>query len=72
MTSGWTNAIRLTFEIRGTHPIPESLPNLPPSLVGEYRRIARELGLSNIDFNSAQQQVRAFLAPVLDNISAEK
>lgn len=65
-------AIQLTFETRGTHPVPESLPDLPSSLARDYGRIARELGLSGTDFDSAQQQVKGFLAPALAKINAEK
>lgn len=65
-------AIRLTFETRGTHPIPESLPDLPQSLAREYRRIARELGLEKMSFENVQQQVRDFLAPALTNIASRK
>lgn len=66
------NAILLTFETRGTHLIPESLPDLPPSLARDYGRIARELDLSEISFDSAQQQVRDFLVPGLAKIAAKK
>ena len=65
-------AIRITFETRGTHPIPDSLPDLPQSLSVEYGRIARELGLNGIDFAYAQQSVRDFLAPALNQIVLEK
>ena len=64
-------AIQLTFETRGTHPIPESLPDLPPILARDYRRITQELGFSEIDFDSAQQQVKGFLAPALAKSTAE-
>ena len=65
-------AIQLTFETRGTHPVPESFPELPLPLARDYGRIASELGLRDVDFNSAQKQVGDFLVPALTKIAAEK
>lgn len=65
-------AIRLTFEARGTHPVPEYFLEGRPSTAREYGRIARELGLRGEDFEGAQNQVREFLAPALAAIAEEE
>ncbi len=61
------DALRLTFDRRGTHKLPDRLPELPQSLNREYRRLAGELDLSGISFIQAQQSVKSFLEPVFSN-----
>jgi hypothetical protein len=58
-------AIVSTFERRGTHPIPHSMPSLNQTLRREYARLADEVGLMFEDFDAAEAALRTFINPVL-------
>ena len=58
-------AIRMTFESRQTHPLPEHLPAPPSSWASPYRRLARESGLSFTTLQEGWEAARDFLQPVL-------
>jgi hypothetical protein len=57
-------AIRITFERRGTHPPPASLPRPPDGWGPPYRRLAREVGLGP-DVLVGHRLAGGFLDPVL-------
>ena len=59
-------AIVSTFERRGTHPIPHSIPSLNQIIRREYARIANEVGLTFEDFDTAETALRTFINPVLE------
>jgi hypothetical protein len=57
-------ALDSTFEGRGSHPLPDTLP-LPPGDWGpSYHNMAREVGITD-DITSGYELVSAFLNPVL-------
>jgi len=58
-------ALRQTFDHRGTHEIPLVLPEPPESWVEVYRRMAEQDGLPWPTLEIVQEVVRAFLDPVL-------
>jgi hypothetical protein len=58
-------AIRLTFQRRGTHPIPATLPDPPVDWVRPYGRIAQVNRLPWVDLQAMTMAARCFLDPVL-------
>jgi hypothetical protein len=59
-----SEAIRFTFEVRKTHPLPQEMPALSKTLRREYTRLAKELKLSFDDFNGAKKALAAFINPI--------
>lgn len=57
-------ALEATFAVRGTHPLPETLPPPPPRWRTAYLRMATEVGL-DARMEVGYEQARAFLGPVL-------
>ena len=57
-----TAAIRETFERRGTHPFPDSIPAPPQSWEREFSALARDIGLQAAALEQAFQSVQWFLA----------
>jgi hypothetical protein len=62
-----SKAIRSTFEIRNTHPLPQEMPELSNTLRREYNHFARELVLEYDDFHDAENALADFIDPVLVN-----
>lgn len=62
---GLRTAIERTFEHRGTHPVPVSVPEPPAAWVPVYERIAQNDGLRWRTLNEVTEAVRSFLGPVL-------
>jgi hypothetical protein len=60
-----SEAIRSTFEVRKTHPLPQEMPTLSKTLRREYTRLAKELELSFDDFYDAAKALAEFVNPVL-------
>ncbi len=58
-------AIRTTFDIRNTHPVPQELPAFSKNLQREYSRLSKELGLTFGSFEEAQEALAAFINPIL-------
>ncbi len=58
-------AIDRTFEHRGTHPVPESVPGPPPAWSLVYARIAANDGLEWHTMTEVTRAVQSFLDPVL-------
>lgn len=58
------NALRATFEARGTAPLPPALPTPPPGWGPPYRKLATEVGLDP-DVSVGYRDAAAFLDPVL-------
>ncbi|MGD9890388.1 MAG: nucleotidyl transferase AbiEii/AbiGii toxin family protein [Dehalococcoidia bacterium] len=58
------NALRETFDARGTHPVPSALPPPPAEWRAGYRRMAAEVGLDT-ELSVGYDEARAFLDPVL-------
>ncbi len=58
-------AMRMTFESRRTHPLPDRLPAPPSSWAAPYRRIAEETGLPFSTLQEGWEAARIFLQPVL-------
>jgi len=65
-------AIEATFQARGTHPIPERMPEPPIRLSASYRKLARELDLPWPTVKEAGVAAADFLNPVLKNNTARK
>lgn len=59
-------AIEATFDASGTRPVPDRLPDVPASWAGEYRRMAREVGLAADGLAAGVGLARRFVDPVLD------
>jgi hypothetical protein len=57
-------AFRLTFDTRGSHPLPMVLPPPPSEWTSPYREMATAVGLAP-DVSAAHRSVAAFLDPVL-------
>lgn len=57
-------ALRITFERRGTHALPATLPKPPSTWRPAYRKLALEVGLDP-DIRIGHQLVAAFLDPIL-------
>lgn len=60
------SAITATFGARGTHPVPERMPEPPTRLSPEYRKLARELDLPWITLEDGGEAAAQFLKPVLE------
>jgi hypothetical protein len=60
-----SEALRLTFEARNTHPLPLTLSSPPANWALPFRRMAREVKLEWDDLAQAVEQARRFLEPVL-------
>jgi hypothetical protein len=60
-------ALRQTFEFRGTHPVPTSIPTPPVAWADSYARIARNDGLRWQTLAEVTSAVREFLEPVLSD-----
>jgi predicted nucleotidyltransferase component of viral defense system len=58
------DAIRRTFDSRGTHPVPYRLPTPPPELAVPYRREAEEVGI-DASLDEAHRLAAEWLDPVL-------
>jgi hypothetical protein len=63
-----TQAILMTFERRGTQPVPSVLADPPEAWVRVFDRLAKECGLS-LKIGDALSEVRTFLTPVLKRMS---
>ena len=59
-------AIRQTFEVRSTHPIPQELPVPPGTWSAPFRRLNDELKLGWEDLAKAKSAARGFLGPILN------
>ncbi len=59
-------AIDRTFEHRGTHPVPASVPEPPAAWAPVYARTAANDGLRWRTLDEVAEAVRSFLDPVLD------
>jgi hypothetical protein len=57
-------ALRTTFEMRGTHPMPAALPTPPAAWRSPYAKLANDLGIDP-DLVTAHALAAAFLDPVL-------
>ena len=57
-------AIQVTFEARGTHPLPGGLTDPPSAWSTPFLRLAAEIGLG-YSLSEATQAARRFLDPVL-------
>ncbi|GEM_PF-1866943 len=58
-------AIETTFAFRGTHAVPNSVPEAPERWRGQYRRLAEENDLRWTDLDEVLEVARSFLDPVL-------
>jgi hypothetical protein len=58
-------ALAQTFEFRGTHAVPSSLPDPPPSWSTPYEQLARENELAWMTLEELTTAVAAFINPVL-------
>ena len=58
-------AIQLTFEHRGTHPVPVRLPDPPADWATRYTRFVRGTGLPWDSLDDVLERARTFLDPVL-------
>jgi hypothetical protein len=61
-------AIEATFAFRGSHPVPNALPDPHESWVERYRRLAKEEGLPWPELADVLSASRAFLEPVLAGV----
>jgi len=58
-------ALHSTFEAKGTHPLPNRLPDPPSSWASPFRQLARELDLNWSTLDEAKDAVSRFLNPIL-------
>ena len=58
------SALRATFDARGTHPLPATLPPPPAGWGPAYRRLAAELEM-DAEVSIGHQRAAAFLDPIL-------
>lgn len=65
-------ALQVTFEMRGTHPLPSQMPFPPASWARPFRRLCEQTGLEYTSLDESVQAMRRFLDPVLVGRSAEK
>ncbi len=63
-------AINATFRARGTHAVPETVPEPPARLSGSYKRVARELDLPWPTIKEAGQAAAQFLNSILQGSGA--
>ncbi len=66
-----TQALRATFEARGTHELPKQLPKPPSSWSGSYKKLAGELKLHWSTLEDAWDAASRFLNPVLDGTAPD-
>jgi len=60
-----SEAVRATFQDRQTHPLPDALPDPPPSWAAPFRRLAAEVGLDSQHLDAGIELARRFLDPLL-------
>lgn len=65
-------AIQATFRARGTHGVPNKLPEPPAKLAGSYKKLARELNLPWPAIKEAGKAAAQFLDPVLQGTAARR
>ncbi|HEY42931.1 MAG TPA: nucleotidyl transferase AbiEii/AbiGii toxin family protein [Anaerolineae bacterium] len=58
-------ALQSTFEAKGTHPLPNRLPDPPSSWASPFRKLARELDLNWGSIDEAKDAASRFLNPML-------
>jgi len=58
------DALTITFQTRGTHDLPPSVPHPPESWIAPYRSIALQIGLEP-NVATGHQHVAEFLDPIL-------
>ncbi|MHB0870261.1 MAG: nucleotidyl transferase AbiEii/AbiGii toxin family protein [Chloroflexota bacterium] len=63
-------ALRATFDARGTHPLPATLPSPPAGWGPAYRKLAAELGLQP-EVSIGYQHAAAFLDPILGGAASD-
>lgn len=63
-------AIQVTFDVRGTHPLPTRLPDPPFAWSATFRRMAEEVSLDYRALADAIQAARRFLDPVMQGNAA--
>lgn len=63
-------ALQRTFEVRGTHPLPRTLPRPPESWRTPYRRLASDTGIEQ-DLIEAFTRVARLIDPVLSGEDIE-
>lgn len=59
-------ALEVTFQIRATHPLPESFPALSKTWARPFQRLAEQTGLT-LSLVQASEALQRFLDPVLQN-----
>jgi len=57
-------ALRTTFGVRGTHPLPVQVPAPPSQWTAAYAKMAAEVGLA-LELSVGYEQARMFLDPIL-------
>jgi hypothetical protein len=62
---GLLRAIRLTFQIANTHPLPTSMPSPPQNWGPVYERASVEVGFKETSLDQAFFMIQQFLDPVL-------
>ena len=62
------DALDQTFDIRGTHPLPVSLPEPPRDWTTPYGRVARDIGIPT-SLEEGYERASTFLNPVLGDTS---
>jgi len=58
-------ALHSTFEAKGTHPLPNRLPDPPSSWASPFRKLAKELDLHWNTLDKATEAAHLFLDPIL-------
>lgn len=58
-------AVKSTFTLRDTHPLPKELPEIPNSLRREYNRLVDELDLEYANLEDAVTALMIFINPIL-------
>jgi hypothetical protein len=58
-------ALRQTFELRGTHPLPDHVPDPPAAWLPHYAAFARSERLPWTELDDASDAVHRFLDPLL-------
>ena len=58
-------ALHSTFEAKGTHPLPNRLPDPPSSWASPFRKLAKELDLHWNTLDKATEVAHLFLDPIL-------
>jgi hypothetical protein len=61
-----------TFEARGTHALPERLPDPPSAWVASFREMSRGLGIKEQSLVIAMAAIRAFVDPILQGRDSGK